>query len=60
MLPRRLSTWPGHALGAVLGLAAVVGATLPLHAQSAPGSLPRLQVSLELIGCALYDVARRK
>ncbi len=45
MLPRRLSTWAGHGLGPVLGLAAVLGAALPLHAQSAPGSLPRLQVS---------------
>ncbi len=45
MLSRRLSIWPGHVLRLVLGVAAILGACLPLHAQSAPGSLPRLRVS---------------
>ena len=45
MLSRRLSTWAGHGRRLVLGVAAILGTGLPLHAQSAPGSLPRLRVS---------------
>jgi len=45
MLSRRLSTWAGHGRRLVFGVAAILGTGLPLHAQSAPGSLPRLRVS---------------
>src|SRR4051794_13721107 len=45
MLPRRLSIGSEYGLRLVLGLAAILGPAIPLPAQAAPGSLPRLQVS---------------